>query len=335
MQRQSLKKKRIMSLQKLSRLRRTASIRSMVRETRLSVDDLIRPIFVTHCNKRLEIESMPGQFHFPLDEIEKTIEESMKLGIKGIILFGIPDTKDETGTDTVNENGIVQQAVRKLRKFFPELIIITDACFCQYTIHGHCGILDENGNINRKNSLKQLQNQALSHTGAGADFVAPSCMIDEMVKYIREALDKKGYEDRGILSYAVKYASAFYGPFRHAVNSAPKEGDRKSYQLDPGNFREALKEALMDQDEGADIIMVKPALPYLDVIREIKNKISCPIAAYQVSGEYAMIKAAAQNSWMDENKSMMESLLGIKRAGANIIVTYFADAAARLIVSKL
>ena len=324
-----------MPLQKPSRLRRTASLRNLVRETRLCVDDLIRPIFVTHRNKHLAIESMPGQFHFPLDQIEKTIEASIKLGVNGIILFGIPEAKDETGTDTINENGIIQRTVRMIRKSFPELIIITDACFCQYTTHGHCGILDENGNIDRNSSLKQLQAQAISHVNAGADFVAPSCMIDGMVQYIREALDNSGYEDRGILSYAIKYASAFYGPFRDAVNSAPQQGDRKSYQLDPGNIRESLKEAQMDQDEGADIIMVKPALPYLDVIREIKNNVSCPIAAYQVSGEYAMIKAAAQNSWMDENKSMMESLLGIKRAGADIIITYFADAAAKLIVSKL
>ena len=324
-----------MSLQKPARLRRTATLRNLVRETRLCVDDLIRPIFVTHSNNRLAIESMSDQFHFPLGEIEKTIEESMKLGINGIILFGISETKDETGTDTVNENGIIQRAVKMIRKSFPELIIITDACFCQYTTHGHCGILNENGIIDRKSSLKQLQIQAISHVKAGADFVAPSCMIDGMVQYIREALDEKGYEDRGILSYAVKYASAFYGPFRDAVDSAPQQGDRKSYQMDPGNIHEALKEAQMDEDEGADIIMVKPALPYLDVIREVKNKVSCPIAAYQVSGEYAMIKAAAQNSWIDENKSMMESLLGIKRAGADIIITYFADDAARMIVSKL
>ena len=322
-----------MSLQKPSRLRRTVSLRNIVRETRLSVDDLIRPIFVTHRNKCLEIESMPGQFHFNLDEIEKTIEGSMKLGINGIILFGIPETKDETGTDTINENGIIQQAVRTIRESFPELIIITDACFCQYTIDGHCGILDKNGSIDRKSSLNHLQKQALSHVCAGADFVAPSCMIDGMVKYIREALDNNGYENRGILSYAVKYGSAFYGPFRNAVDSAPKQGDRKSYQMDPGNVREALKEAQIDEDEGADIIMIKPALPYLDVIREVREQVSCPVAAYQVSGEYAMIKAAAQNNWIDENESMIESLLGIKRAGANIIITYFADAAARLIIS--
>ena len=320
-----------MPLQKPSRLRRTAPLRNLVRETRLCVDDLIRPIFVTHRNKRLKIESMPGQFHFPLDEIEKTIEESMKLGIKGIILFGIPETKDETGTDTINENGIIQRAVRMIRKSFPELIIITDACFCQYTTHGHCGILDENGSIDRTASLKQLQKQAISHVNAGADFVAPSCMIDGMVQYIREALDKKGYENKGILSYAVKYASAFYGPFRDAVNSTPQQGDRKSYQLDPGNIREALNEAQIDVDEGADIVMVKPALPYLDIIRDIKNHVSCPVSAYQVSGEYAMIKAAAENRWINENQSMMESLLGIKRAGADIIITYFADAAAKLI----
>ena len=322
-----------MSLIKPSRLRRTVAIRSLARETRLSIDNLIRPIFVTYRNKCLEIESMPGQFHYPLDEIEKTIEDSIKLGINGIILFGIPSSKDEIGTDTIRENGIIQKAVKKIRGSFPELIIVTDVCFCQYTTHGHCGILNHNGDIDKISSLKQLQKQALSHVGAGADFVAPSCMIDGMVKYIREALDNNGYENRGILSYAVKYGSAFYGPFREAVDSAPKQGDRKSYQMDPGNVREALKEAQIDEDEGADIIMIKPALPYLDVIREVKNQVSCPIAAYQVSGEYAMIKAAAQNNWIDENESMIESLLGIKRAGADIIITYFADSAARLIIN--
>ncbi|SVE09383.1 uncharacterized protein METZ01_LOCUS462237, partial [marine metagenome] len=250
--------------------------------------------------KRLEIESMPGQFYFPLDKIEKTIEETMKLGINGIILFGIAKIKDDMATETINENGIIQQTVRKIRQSFPELIIITDACFCQYTTHGHCGILDINGSIDRNSSLKQLQGQTISHVDAGADFVAPSCMIDGMVKHIRDALDENGYEDRGILSYAIKYASAFYGPFRYAFNSSPKQGDRKSYQMDPGNIREALKEAQIDEDEGADIIMVKPALPYMDVIKEVKNQVTCPVAAYQESGEYAMIKAAAQNNWMDE-----------------------------------
>ena len=326
--------KRIMLLQNLSRLRRTPALRNLVKETNLSVDDLIRPIFVTHHNKCLEIESMPGQFHYPLDEIEKIIEETIQLGINGIILFGIPAVKDEMATDTINENGIIQRAVRKIRKSFSEIIIITDVCFCQYTTHGHCGILDKDGMLDRKSSLKQLQIQALSHVNAGADFVAPSCMIDGMVKYIREILDNNGFENRGILSYAVKYASAFYGPFRDAVDSSPQTGNRKSYQMDPGNIREALKEAQIDQYEGADIIMVKPALPYLDIIREVKNQVSCPVAAYQVSGEYAMIKAAAQNNWIDENESMIESLLGIKRAGADIIISYFADAAARLINSK-
>jgi len=323
-----------MLFQKPSRLRKTASLRNLVRETRLSVDALIRPIFVIHHNKRLKIESMPGQFYFPLDEIQQTIEKSLKLGINGVLLFGIPSMKDEFGSDTINDNGIIQQAVRKIRQSFPELIIITDACFCQYTNHGHCGIINKDGNIDQKSSLIKLQIQALSHADSGADFIAPSCMLDGMVKYIRKALDKGGYEDKGILSYTAKYASAFYGPFRDAVDSAPQYGSRKSYQMDPGNIREALKEAQMDVDEGADIIMVKPALPYLDVIKEVKKQISCPVAAYQVSGEYAMIKAVAQNHWMDENESMMESLLGIKRSGADIIITYFADTAARIINSK-
>jgi len=323
-----------MSLIKPSRLRRTVSIRSLVRETRLSIDNLIRPIFVTHRNKCLEIESMPGQFYYPLDEIEKTIEGSIKLGINGIILFGIPSSKDEIGTDTIRENGIIQKAVKKIRGSFPELIIVTDVCFCQYTTHGHCGILNHNGDIDIISSLKQVQKQALSHADAGVDFVSPSCMIDGMVQHIRESLDNNGFEDRGILSYAVKYGSAFYGPFRDAVDSSPKDGDRKTYQMDPGNIREALKEAHLDEAEGADIIMVKPALPYLDVIREVKNQLSCPVAAYQVSGEYSMIKAAAQNHWIDEEESMIESLLGIKRAGADIIITYFADAVAKIIRSR-
>ena len=324
-----------MSLIKPSRLRRTVAIRNLVRETRLSIDNLSRPIFVTYRNKCLEIESIPGQFHYPLDVIEKTIEGSIKLGINGIILFGIPRSKDEIGTDTICENGIIQKAVKKIRGSFPELIIVTDVCFCQYTTHGHCGILNHNGDIDKISSLKQVQKQALSHADAGVDFVAPSCRIDGMVQHIREALDSNGFEDSGILSYAVKYGSAFYGPFRDAVDSSPKDGDRKTYQMDPGNIREALKEAHLDEAEGADIIMVKPALPYLDVIKEIKNQISCPVAAYQVSGEYAMIKAAAQNRWIDEDKAMLESILGIKRAGADIIITYFADAAARLIARKL
>jgi len=323
-----------MSLQKPIRLRKTAPLRNLVRETRLSVDDIIRPIFVTHFNKQLEIETMPGQFYFPLNEVEKTIDASMKLGINGVLLFGIPEIRDDLGTDTINENGIIQQAVRKIKQSFPELIIITDVCFCQYTTHGHCGILNKFGNIDRKCSLKQLQVQALSHVDAGADFLAPSCMIDGMVKYIRKALNESEYEDRGILSYAIKYASSFYGPFRDAVDSSPKQGTRRSYQMDPGNIREALKEAQMDIDEGADIIMVKPALPYLDVIKEVKKQVSSPVAAYQVSGEYAMIKAVSQKNWMDENESMMESLLGIKRSGADIIITYFADNAARIINSQ-
>ena len=307
-----------------TRLRRNSILRKLVQETRLSRHDLVQPIFVTCSSKKTEIISMPNQYHIPLNIIEKEIEKVIKCGINSIILFGIPEKKDDEASDTISDNGIVQQAVRKIKKFFPDLLIITDVCFCQYTTHGHCGILDKNGMIDRKKSLKQLQKQVLSHANAGSDIVAPSCMIDEMIKYIRETLDDNIYEDIGILSYAVKFASAFYGPFRIAADSTPQHGNRKSYQLSPENIKEALKEAQIDECEGADVIMVKPALPYLDVIHQVKNIVKCPVAAYQVSGEYAMIKSAGEKGWIDENLCILESLTGIKRAGANFIITYFA-----------
>ena len=318
-----------------TRLRRNPILRQLVQETQLSINDLVQPIFVTYSDKKTEIISMPGQYHIPLDIIEKEIEQLVNAGINAIILFGIPEKKDEEGLDTIDDNGIVQQALRRIKQYFPDILIITDVCFCQYTTHGHCGILDGRGLINRKKSLEYLQKQVISHANAGADLVAPSCMIDEMIKYIREALDKNEYEDIGILSYAVKYASAFYGPFRDAANSTPKHGDRRSYQIYPGNIQEALKEAKIDEDEGADIIMVKPALPYLDVIHQVKSIVQCPVAAYQVSGEYAMIKAASEKGWIDENKCILESLTGIKRAGANFIITYFAINAAQLIKDNM
>jgi len=314
-----------------TRLRRNPILRQLVQETHLSISDLVQPIFVTYSNEKTEILSMPGQYHIPLDIIEKEVEQLVDVGISAIILFGIPASKDEKGLDTINDKGIVQQAIKKIKQHFPDLLVITDVCFCQYTTHGHCGILDDKGLINRKESLEYLQKQVISHANAGADVVAPSCMIDEMIKYIREVLNNSGYEDISILSYAVKYASSFYGPFRDAAHSTPKHGDRQSYQIYPGNIQEALKEAKIDEDEGADIIMVKPALPYLDVIHQVKNIVQCPVAAYQVSGEYTMIKVASEKGWLDEDKCIIESLTGIKRAGANFIITYFAVNAAQLI----
>jgi len=318
-----------------TRLRRNPILRRLVQETELSINDLVQPIFVTYSNEKTEILSMPGQYHIPLDIIEKEIKRLVNVGINAIILFGIPEKKDEKGLDAIDDNGIVQQAVRKIKQHFPELLIITDVCFCQYTTHGHCGILDKKGLINRRKSLEYLQKQVISHVNAGSDVVAPSCMIDEMIKYIRDVLDNNQHEDIGILSYAVKYASSFYGPFRDAAHSTPKYGDRQSYQIYPGNIKEALKEAKIDEDEGADIIMVKPATPYLDVIHQVKNLVQCPVAAYQVSGEYAMIKSASEKGWIDEDTCILESLIGIKRAGANFIVTYFATSAAQLIKKNM
>ena len=320
-------------LSRPDRLRKNPSIRALIRETRLSVEQIIRPIFVTSKSEKVEIPSMPGQFHFPLDKIEQTIENSLRLGINAVMLFGIPSSKDEWGSDTVNDLGIIQQTTRIIRKSFPDLIIFTDACFCQYTTHGHCGIIDSHGNIDRLKSLSQLQKLSISYADAGSDFISPSCMIDGMVKYIRESLDENGFEDRGILSYSAKFESAFYGPFREAADSSPQRGDRKKYQMDPCNIREAIKEAKLDEDEGADIIMIKPALPYLDVISKVKEKVLSPVAAYQVSGEYSMIKSASNHNWIDGDRSILESLLSIKRAGADIIITYFADDVYRLIES--
>ena len=321
-----------MLLNKPVRLRRKTNLRNLVRENQISINDFIRPVFVTHQNDKREIPSMPGQYHFPIDKLEISIQNSMNLGVKGVILFGIPNQKDDKASDTINENGIIQRAIKQLKKSFPELIIISDACFCQYTNHGHCGLLDNDGNINNERSLLKLQKQAISHAEAGADFIAPSCMLDGMVKCIRNALDNKGFNDRGIFSYAIKYASAFYGPFRDAVDSMPKFGNRKRYQMDPSNLREAIREAKIDEYEGADIIMVKPAMPYLDVIKEVKDNILCPVSAYQVSGEYAMIKAASNNNWINEDDCIMESLLGIKRAGADIIISYFTDQVAKNLI---
>ena len=313
------------------RLRQTSPIRRMVRETCIRVDDLIFPIFVKHGKgKREPIPSMIGQYQLSVDELVKEAEEVWSLGIPGIILFGLPRVKDRLGSEAYARDGIVQKAVAAVKERMPELVVLTDVCLCQYTDHGHCGII-EDGRIDNDATLDILSRVAISHAEAGADFVAPSDMMDGRVKAIRETLEGDGFKDTGILAYAVKYASSFYGPFREAADSKPQFGDRKSYQMDPANAREAIKEALLDSEEGADIIMVKPALPYLDIIYQIRARIHLPVAAYNVSGEYAMVKAADQRGWIDGEKVMMEMLLSIRRAGADIILTYFAKDAAKIL----
>ena len=313
------------------RLRQTSPIRRMVRETCIKVDDLIFPIFVKHGKgKREPIPSMIGQYQLSVDELVKEAEEVWSLGIPGIILFGLPRVKDGLGSEAYARDGIVQKAVAAVKERVPELVVLTDVCLCQYTDHGHCGII-EDGRIDNDATLDILSRVAISHAEAGADFVAPSDMMDGRVKAIRETLERDGFKDTGILAYAVKYASSFYGPFREAADSSPQFGDRKSYQMDPANAREAIKEALLDSEEGADIIMVKPALPYLDIIYQIRARIHLPVAAYNVSGEYAMVKAADQRGWIDGEKVMMEMLLSIRRAGADLILTYFAKDAAKIL----
>jgi len=316
------------------RLRRTENIRSLVRETHLTIDDLIYPLFICEGkNIKQEIKSMPEVYRFSIDKALEEIKEATQLGIKAILLFGIPDTKDEVGTSAYIENGIIQKAVRAIKDKFPELIVITDVCLCEYTSHGHCGII-KNGEVDNDLTLEVLAKIAVSHAKAGADIVAPSDMMDGRVGRIREALDEAGFSHVAIMSYAVKYCSAFYGPFREAAESAPKFGDRRSYQMDPANSREALREASLDIEEGADIIMVKPAMPYLDIIKMLRNEFNYPLAAYQVSGEYAMIKAAAKLGWLDEEKILWESLISIKRAGADLIITYFAKKIAKKLNEK-
>lgn len=313
------------------RLRRDENIRSLVRETVLTVNDLIYPLFI--CEGRgikQEIRSMPEIYRFSIDKVLEEIKEIVDLGIKAVILFGIPATKDEIGSSAYAKEGIIQRAVRTIKEKFPELVVVTDVCLCEYTSHGHCGIVKD-GKIDNDATLEQLAKVAVSHAKAGADVVAPSDMMDGRIARIREALDEAGFTEVIILSYAVKYCSSFYGPFREAADSAPKFGDRRSYQMDPANFREALREAYLDIQEGADILMVKPALPYLDVIKALRQEFNHPIAAYQVSGEYAMIKAASKMGFLDEEKVVMETLLSIKRAGADIIITYFAKKAAQII----
>lgn len=316
------------------RLRKNESIRRLVRETKLSVDDLIYPLFIEEGhNIESEIVSMSGIKRFSLDKISKELDEIVSLNIPAVILFGIPSHKDEEGTETWNDNGIIQQAIKFIKKHYPNLFVITDVCFCEYTSHGHCGVIQGN-DVNNDLTLINLEKQVLSHAKAGADMIAPSGMMDGTIETVRKALDSNNFKDLPIMAYAVKYASAFYGPFRDAADSAPSFGDRRTYQMDPANRVEGLREATYDDTEGADILMVKPALSYLDIVRDLKNNFNKPIACYNVSGEYAMIKAADEKGWIDGKKVMMESLLSMKRAGADIIITYFAKDVAEILNKK-
>ena len=313
------------------RLRRNESFRRMIRETSLSVDQLIYPMFVVFGKGvRRPISSMPGIFQLSIVELIKEAREVLSLHIPAILLFGIPEKKDEKASGAYDPNGIIQRAMEALKEKVPELIVIGDVCLCEYMSHGHCGIIQGN-EVDNDATLELLARTALAQAKAGADMVAPSDMMDGRVAEIRQALDENGFEQIPIMAYSAKYASAFYGPFREAAESAPKFGDRKGYQMDPANFREAIREVTLDVEEGADIIMVKPALPYLDVICRVREEFDLPVAAYHVSGEYAMIKAAAKQGWLDEKKVMMESLLSIRRAGADLILTYFAKQAAVLL----
>jgi porphobilinogen synthase len=313
------------------RLRRTEGLRRMVRETQLSPADFIYPLFAAPGKGvHQEVAAMPGVFRLSPELLVKEAAAALKLGVPAVLLFGLPRAKDDTGSEAASPKGTVQQAVRLLKKELPDLTVITDVCLCAYTSHGHCGVL-ERGQVDNDATLELLAQVAVSHAEAGADLVAPSDMMDGRVGAIRDSLDERGFEMVAILSYAVKYASAFYGPFREAAASAPSFGDRRGYQMDPANVREAMREAALDVEEGADLLMVKPALPYLDVIAQLASEFDLPIAAYQVSGEFAMIKAAAANGWVDGNAVMLESLTAIKRAGADLILTYFAKDAAALL----
>ena len=311
------------------RLRQSGVIRSMVRETRLDVTDLIAPLFVVEGeNVREEVPSMPGVFHFSVDRMEEELSELVDLGIPSVIVFGVPSKKDAVGSEAYAEEGIVQRAIRRIKERHPDLYVIADTCLCQYTDHGHCGVVRD-GVIVNDESLELLTRTAVSQARAGADMIAPSNMMDGFVRSIRQGLDEAGFEYTPILSYAVKYASSFYGPFREAAHSAPQFGDRRSYQMDPANVREALREAASDVEEGADLLMVKPGLAYMDIICRVRERFDLPIVAYNVSGEYAMVKAAAERGWIDERGVVMELLTGMKRAGADLILTYHAKDAAR------
>jgi porphobilinogen synthase len=313
------------------RLRESPLLRSMVRETSLRVDDFVYPLFAVHGRGvREPIGSMPGQYRLSIDEMLKECKDAASMGIPAVLLFGLPREKDPRGTEAYADDGIIQQAVRAVKDTIPDLLVVTDVCLCEYTSHGHCGVV-EDGRVKNDPSLELIARTAISHAEAGADMVAPSDMMDGRVAAIREGLDEGGFPELPIMAYSAKYASAFYGPFREAADSTPQFGDRRSYQMDPANILEAMREVALDVDEGADIVMVKPALPYLDVIARVKAEFGLPVAAYSVSGEYAMLKAAGQLGWIDEERAMLEALTGIRRAGADIIITYFAKDAARLI----
>ena len=317
------------------RLRANPTIRSMMSETTLSASDLIYPLFVKP-GKGLkdEIKSMPGQYQLSLDMLPAEIDELKALGIPAVILFGLPSAKDEAGSEAYDEHGIVQEAIRAIKAHDPDFYVITDVCMCEYTSHGHCGIIDDAGCVINDVTLELLAKEAVTHAEAGADMVAPSDMMDGRVAAIRAALDAEGYQDIPIMAYSVKYASGYYGPFRDAADSTPTFGDRKQYQMDPANAEEGMREAALDIDEGADIVMVKPALAYMDMIWRVKNEFGYPTAAYNVSGEYAMVKAAAANDWIDEERVVLETLLGFKRAGADLILTYHAKDAARWLAAR-
>jgi porphobilinogen synthase len=310
-------------------LRRTEALRGFVRETRLSTSGLVYPMFACPgTNVRAEVSSMPGIFQQSVDQIVEECREVAGLGIPAVVFFGLPEKKDEVGSEASDPNGAVQRAIEAIRKAKLDLLVITDVCLCEYTSHGHCGVI-ENGDVANDPSVERLAAAAVSHARAGADIVAPSDMMDGRVGAIRKKLDANGFEDVAILSYAAKYCSGFYGPFREAAQSAPQFGDRRSYQMDPANAREALREVALDLEEGADMIMVKPALPYLDIIQRVRERFDVPVAAYNVSGEYAMVKAAARNGWIDEQRVVLEILTGIQRAGAEIVLTYHAKDVAR------
>ncbi|WP_404453705.1 porphobilinogen synthase [Oceanobacillus kapialis] len=316
------------------RLRSSAAMRSLVRETKLSTNDFIYPLFILEgTNIKNEVPSMPGVFQVTLDRLEEELKEIHDLGIKAIMLFGVPNEKDEEGTGAYIPEGIVQQATRKVKETYPEILVVADTCLCEYTSHGHCGLIHDH-DVDNDASLPLLAKTAVSQAEAGADIIAPSNMMDGFVSVIRNALDEAGYTNIPIMSYAVKYASAFYGPFRDAADSTPQFGDRKTYQMDPANRQEALREAESDIAEGADFLIVKPALSYLDIVRDVKNITNVPVVAYNVSGEYSMVKAAALNGWINEKELVMEKLTSMKRAGADLIITYFAKDVAKWLNEK-
>ena len=317
---------------RMRRLRASQTIRAMVRETELSVKDLIYPLFVVYGqNKKISVSSMPGIYQFSVDLVVEEARRVNQLGIPAVLLFGIPEHKDAAGSSAWQEHGEVQRAIRAIKDRCPDLMVITDVCMCEYTDHGHCGMVEDNGVVNNDATLELLAREALSHVRAGCDMVAPSDMMDGRVAAIRRCLDENSYSQVPIMAYSAKYCSSFYGPFREAAESAPRFGDRQTYQMDPANVREALREVALDIGEGADIVMVKPALPYLDVIRAVKDQFAMPMAAYNVSGEYAMVKAAAMQGWIDEERVVREVLTSIKRAGADLIITYFAPYMAELL----